>query len=331
MIFNTEPEKNKLFSEAPLIHIGYHKTATSWMQQELFTSSNEDFFHLTTRPKGASSLAMHFVYNDHQDLISPFKGASKKLEEELRSILKNKGGLNGKTPVISHERLSGNPHSGGFDSPLIAQRIYEYFPNAKILIIIREQKSWLLSNYFQYLTVGGNRKLTDYLITKYDGKIPCFSPYYVEFHRLIKYYQTLFGKDKVLVLPQEILKVCPDEFIKRLGSFVGRNIDTHSLCFDRRYNAQGHQYIQYQLRLLNALDKPSSVNGHFVYSNSTTRFIARGTKQVLKKLIPEVLNQKTTSKLKKEIELWSRDRYSESNRCTQELIGLDLSPFGYML
>ena len=52
-----------------------------------------------------------------------------------------------KVPVISHERLSGYPHSGGHDSKEIAHRLAAVFPNAKVVIVIREQKSMILSNY----------------------------------------------------------------------------------------------------------------------------------------------------------------------------------------
>ena len=86
----------------------------------------------------------------------------------------------------------------------IAKRIKNKFPYAKILIVIREQTSWLLSNYFQYLSAGGTHNLKKYLNTKYDGKRPGFAPNHIEYHRLIKDYQSKFGSKNVLVLPYEI-------------------------------------------------------------------------------------------------------------------------------
>ena len=43
------------------------------------------------------------------------------------------------TPVLSAERLSGNPHSGGYDSLQTAERLHRLFPQAKVLVVVREQ------------------------------------------------------------------------------------------------------------------------------------------------------------------------------------------------
>ena len=42
----------------------------------------------------------------------------------------------GRTLVLSHERLSGYPSSGGYDRALIAERLNASFPEAKILIVL---------------------------------------------------------------------------------------------------------------------------------------------------------------------------------------------------
>ena len=70
------------------------------------------------------------------------------------------GGL---IPVLSYERLSGNPHSGGYDSKEIANRLVQVFPDAKILIVIREQKDIILSTYKQYIIEGGACTVKRYL------------------------------------------------------------------------------------------------------------------------------------------------------------------------
>ena len=53
------------------------------------------------------------------------------------------------TPVLSDKRLSGNPHSGGFDAARIAGSPHEHFPGVNILVVIREKRSLTLSCYYQ--------------------------------------------------------------------------------------------------------------------------------------------------------------------------------------
>ena len=47
-----------------LIHIGYHKTATTWLQKKLFISGNEFFEPISNQPKGQSSLSKHFILDE---------------------------------------------------------------------------------------------------------------------------------------------------------------------------------------------------------------------------------------------------------------------------
>jgi hypothetical protein len=63
-----------------------------------------------------------------------------------------RGGL---IPMVSSERLSGNPHSGGYDSAVLAERLHQVFPGARVLVMIREQRSMILSSWAQYVRVGG--------------------------------------------------------------------------------------------------------------------------------------------------------------------------------
>ena len=88
--------------------------------------------------------------------------------------------FSGQVPVISSERLSGNPDASGFDSAYIATRIADAFPDAKILIMIREQTKLLVANYFQYLKRGGHRHYQHYFLTLYDSCRPGFSPSFFE-------------------------------------------------------------------------------------------------------------------------------------------------------
>jgi hypothetical protein len=234
-----------------------------------------------------------------------------------------------KIRVISHERLSGNPHSSGFDSSLISQRIYKTFPNSKILIVIREQTSWILSNYFQYLSIGGTHSLRKYLNLKYDGKRPGFSPSHIKYHYLIKHYYDRFGKDNVLVLPYELLNFDRKIFLKSLGNFLETDLSNETPNFDLRVNTKSNHYLNYKLRILNPLISPSSVNNNSGYYNSFIKNIILSAIKIINLGIPERKNESFKMRLKKEVIEWADGRFHLSNQITQEIIGINLEEFGY--
>lgn len=194
-----------------LIHIGYHKTATTWLQ----------LFYFPHHPELAF-IAGHEALWQH--LISPPPlEFNPKITQTLFQPLLQHSLQTQQFPVLSSERLSGNPHAGGFDNKEIADRLKAVFPNAKILIVIRRQSDAILSNYKQYIRVGGICNLTDYLTPPIDGRIPLFRLDNFAYHHLANYYIQLFGKDKVKIMLYEQFRQQPQVFIQTLSQFIGVN------------------------------------------------------------------------------------------------------------
>jgi len=313
-----------------LVHIGYHKTGTTWLQKELFSSESEFFIPVSNKKKGQNTLARSFIFNKDGYLLNSFSMNEKVIQKKLNRILKTSDFDGDKIPVISHERLSGNPHSSGFDSSIIARRIHKTFPKAKILIVIREQSSWILSNYFQYLSIGGNHGLKKYLNSQYDGKRPGFSPSHLEFHHLIKEYQNKFSKENVLVIPYEIFKTDIDLFLKTLGAFLKKDICTSTqVNSEKIYNAKSNHFINYKLRFLNPFIRQSSVNNYSALYNSISSSVASRIKIFLGQCLPSKFDESIQASLLKEIEQWAIGRFNKSNSITQKLIHFNLKDLGY--
>ncbi|MBX2845873.1 MAG: sulfotransferase [Saprospiraceae bacterium] len=312
-----------------LVHIGYHKTATSWMQDQLFVSSSKHFVSLSKNEKGNSTLANYFVYDEEGYLLSSFKTNEQKIIEKYSEIVQNIGKHAGKIEVMSHERLSGNPHSSGFDSSIIAQRIQQVFPHSKILIVIREQVSWILSNYFQYLSIGGTHSLKKYLTLKYDGKRPGFSPSHIEYHMLIQEYFNRFGKNNVLVLPYELLKTDREKFITQLGAFLDVDLDQEDLDFTKKINSKTNHFLNYKLRFLNPLLVSSSVNNNSSLYRTASKKVIQNLIGLFSRFIPNRKNDALKKNFEQQIRAWAADRYKETNGITEELTGLDLKRLGY--
>ncbi|WP_103174358.1 hypothetical protein [Paracoccus sp. SY] len=133
-------------STAPLVHIGYHKTATTFLQQELF--ADDRTFQAPWKPQSAEAIE-HFVLT-HPRRFDP--GA---IRDSFLATCRD----DGRVPVISHEALAGNPVYRRYNSDRIAARIAACFPDACILIGVREQASLLHSLYLQYISQGGTEDI----------------------------------------------------------------------------------------------------------------------------------------------------------------------------
>jgi hypothetical protein len=114
-----------------LVHIGYHKTGTSWLQHFVFEDPASGYgsvghrapTHLLRRLVGE-----HPLHYDRTAMRRDFERLIRKVEAQ------------GLLAVVSLERLSESPYSGGNDSREFADRLHDALPNAGVLIVIREQR-----------------------------------------------------------------------------------------------------------------------------------------------------------------------------------------------
>ena len=125
----------------PLVHIGFHKTGSTWLQHELFTPDSDRFFPLAPDRSvdQRKYLGKRFVRDDERYLLSSFDMNTAAIRQAVEAVL-GKNDPGDRVPFLSYERLSGNPHAGSFDARVIAERIRAAFPDARIFIVVREQQ-----------------------------------------------------------------------------------------------------------------------------------------------------------------------------------------------
>lgn len=310
-----------------LIHIGYHKTGSTWLRNEIFIDESDIFSPIKREHGGHSQFADHFVCDEEGYILNSFDTNEKVLKQNQSEILSTYKG--NKIKVISHERLSGNPHSAGFDASIIANRIKTTFPNGKILIVIREQKSFILSNYFQYLSIGGTFGIKRYLTTKYDGVRPKFSPNHIDYYGLISTYQELFGKENVLVLPYEMFNTQKELFFKFFGDFLGAEVKIDEDRFQVKRNKKKKHFINYHLRFLNRFVHATSVNNHSFWSKGVIKYSSKALIKFFQLFSTTGMDKKTINKIKDYIDEVVGNRYEESNKKVSQLIDIDLSKYKY--
>ncbi|RBW68886.1 sulfotransferase domain-containing protein [Bacillus taeanensis] len=297
-----------------LIHIGYHKTGTTWFQKTFFKEHSQ----LTT-PFSYEEIVEKIVYPHSLH----FNGNSTKIffEDKIQECLQK-----GETSVLSSERLSGNPHSGGYDSKEIADRLYEVFPKAKIWIVIRNQIDIIASNYKQYVREGGTGTVRNYLKGDPPERIPSFSLQHFEYFYLIKYYQDLFGKENVMVSLYEDFKSNPNGLIKDLCKFIGINQEFN---YSQNKSLVNKSFSDLSIKIL----RPTNIFNYYPSMaqypviNLPGRFLLRRSLRVMDKAVGKQVAKNT---IKNEVREIIGNYYEESNNELSKLLNINLHEKGYM-
>jgi len=310
-----------------LVHIGYHKTASTWLQVHLFKhpdvglrSIGKSAIDVRAREL-VSTRALEF---DAQAVRERFAPALDEVRE--RGLL----------PVVSNERLSGHPVSGGFDSKEIADRLAEVFPGAKVLMVIREQRSMIRSVYKQYVLAGGPCTFPKFVDGPEDpnARVPQFDLGFYQYDRLLRHYRSRFGDGNVLALPYEQFVRDPPGFVEAIGAFAGRPIAPEvagSMKFREVRHRTPPAVMIGLTRWGNRLARRSQYHPAPVVDSprlfAGVQRVARS--ETVRGLVPRRLLESRDRALEAMIEAAVGDRYVESNRRTAELTGLDLGGYGW--
>lgn len=171
-----------------IFHIGYHKTGTSWLQEEIFTIDN-----------GFNALLNHKEVDEYIHNPNIFMFDCNHIQRTLDSRK-----IEGLVPIVSSEILCGSPYNGGAKSYENSLKLKQVFPDAKIIIGVRNQIDYIGSIYNQYIKTGGVLRLKEFL---YNGKSnpshEGWSFSYLYYANLIAQYKNLFGEDSVYVFDYE--------------------------------------------------------------------------------------------------------------------------------
>jgi len=193
-----------------LLHVGFHKTATTWFQSELFSRPELDFV-----PLGERNLVHQAFCIPHP--LEPGGPGVRRILAEAREAT-----AAGRYFVISHERLSGYPASGGYDSRLIAERLRRHFPNARVFCLFREQRAMILSAWRQQVVDGGGLSLRHFIDPPepHIRRLPLFDPAMYRYSLLLGHYRALFGEDHVQFRPYEAFCAQPASILAGIAELL---------------------------------------------------------------------------------------------------------------
>ena len=191
-----------------LIHPGFHKTGTTFLQNRVF--NDERVF----RPLWSHGEIDQYVIRPHDLDFTPEPGR----EDIVTRRHPRRPEL---IDIVSSETLCGQPFTGSREAVMQASRLKAIFGDAKIMFTVRKQPSIIRAIYIQYLTMGGLLSPEAFFDRQSRYGYFSFDPHVFEFHKLVEFYGELFGPGNVLVLTQEELQRGLDEFVQRLRMFCG--------------------------------------------------------------------------------------------------------------
>jgi hypothetical protein len=313
-------------ASSPLIHIGYHKTGSSWLQKYLFSTKAGVGF--TTFSKGPDGPINRLIVSPNPLDFDP-AAARRRFRRLIREA--RDAGL---VPIVSSERLSGHPLTGGHDSKELAERLAAVFPDGRLLIVIREQREMVLSSYRQYVKAGGAWSLRKFLHPPVDTRVrtPLFDPSHFAYDRLIRTYQQLFGDDRVLVLPYELLRTEPQLFVGSIAEFAGVDLlqdYLDNLPIDARPNLASSRAATRIKRAVNRLVACSDLNPAPLVDAPRLEAFARRHVDVVDRVIPGSIAERLERGDRERVAEAVGSRFDASNGTTSAACRLDLAAYGY--
>ncbi|MEM9369945.1 MAG: hypothetical protein AAGA26_02180 [Pseudomonadota bacterium] len=300
-----------------IFHIGYIKTGTTFLQNQVFSRS-ELGLGLAGGEESRATLINELVLKDGYDFDPSAAGCRlAALEEPSRAL--------GLVPIWSDETLLGNVIERRYDGQTSAARLLALPGPKKVLITIREQRSFALSAYREYIKQGGRNTLDQFIGT---GREPAsFTPIlrtdFLCYDRAINFYRAALGKDGVLVLPSELLSRAPETFAWHLGAFLER--DLSDLPVERTENKGRAALTLPVARRLNALTLVNPLSP----KPTLSRRIARKLVVWMDRFTPAALNSPVEQRYRHQISQRYSGVFLSSNAVTQDATPVPLADLGY--
>jgi hypothetical protein len=305
-----------------IVHIGYHKTATTWFQARFYPVV-----------KNARYIPRDIVRQAFLE-DTAFKFDPGRARDALEIAA-------GEKVTICEEGLSGYLHTGGLAGYLskeMAQRIKTVLPDADIVIFVRSQPSIIAASYSQYVKGGGTHSIRRYLFAEdylrgargEIAKSPRFTFDHFEYWPLIAHYQELFGEDRVHVFPYEALRSDPKKFLADYSRRLGLEVDLDAVEMSSSNRSYGLPTL-WVVRFLNLFTNRTVIDKQYIFHIPYWYGLVRGVGEFLNRIPGFNWRPGVDVFLGKRLHDWILHRYCKHNARLEALTGLSLAQYGYPL
>ena len=235
-----------------IINIGFSKTASSWFQTYFYPNIQNIGF-----------INKHII---REQIIEPnsFDFNPDKIKEYFKVNYSNR-------LLLSHENLVGPVNSGGlngFATKELGIRIKSIFPDANIIIFIRNQADIIASANLQEIMEGSTYNIDSFLYHKgknlYNNMM-MFSFAFLEYDKTIKFYYDLFGQNKVHIFLYEDFLNDKLNFLTNFCSIFNLEINFNNLNKEK-YNNRLQKYLFPLVRGSNFFTNKNTVFKHYLFN-----------------------------------------------------------------
>jgi len=306
-----------------VIHPGFPKSATTFLQSAFEAGvpgiSYLGKFYSVANPKEeasrwANDLLFEAVQWCRSNAGEPYP-APESLDVTIQEIEKRAfNGVMPKVHVLSDERLS-KPGTTADWRQSLALRFHQLFPDAHILLTIRNQKPVLNSLFGMYLRHHAHQPQTNAVIDfsdwlKADGFGRTSFSDRLDYGAFYDAFEDVFGSDRIHVIPYEYLQTDSKLFVQALATVLG--IPEFDLTMSTTVNPRPSKH---ELKhLATACRLPPRLRLHS-----------------LTKLLAPLLLHRLSLEMGEDECRYVDDQFGESNRSLAERTGLDLAVLGYPL
>ena len=307
------------------IHLGYPKNASTTLQTDVFPNIKNAFYlgrHYGSNYPFKSEKVSKAFYNltMYDSIDCDLDDISTVIHEYVSQNIGEKDKL-----IISSESFANNM----VDRGLLAERLKLIFPEAKILMLIREQINALRSMY-SFLVMQRGKNIN---IAYGRPSVDSFEKWIVEqelffgksFITTLKYYEyisvyaELFGEENITVLLFEELVHSPQTFYRKLNVFFDEDLENHLNCIDTPFRNKGlskRALSYYRFRGLFPNISLSTYSPIFV-NKIWLKFLNSGNQAAAKEYLPEDIESRLVS------------LYKKGNKSLQENYDVDVKKYGY--
>lgn len=314
MAISSQPEARM---DRTFIHIGYPKCASTYLQEEIYPQLG-NYSHIVRAPNAEKYYPFNRDFRpevfreyvqthlknprpDQNHLLVSFEDWCELLFQEFADALCTYRKLDQEVYDLNNTRLLEN--------------MKQAYPDAHIVIIIREQISWINSRYkMLYRGAKTFMPVDEILKNPLNG-----------YDQLIETAQTLFGKEKVSVIPFELIRKDKTTFIKSITDPITPDqpiqisdksvniapVLQRKVVYSRIKTRCRRWLERNRLRFLYGLFKALSY-----VTLKPVLWLKHGSSPCADPCveIPEVIKK----------------RFEQTNRTVEALTGLDLKVFGYL-
>lgn len=347
------------------LHVGYHKTATTWLQDRIFDGHPDIAYLGKAYPEHPSPATRDLKERIISDPDTRFSADAAR--RQLDTILRRHPLGERQTYGMSYEALTTGYDWFGGKVFYVVDRLREVFRDheVRVLIGIREQSRLIGSTYSEFVKMGGTQSLNSLLFSPFTGGNQLLDKFL--YPPLIRRYREAFGPENVHVYLLEELQEDRAGTLKALYDFAGLSdyqpeeaVNTRSNPRLTRVGMGMYRFVNHffhaPLNHLSPVTLMSFLLSHLLYRIGAWRWVIRQStdrdypaayrykydetiQNILRhycKVAIEGMDQTLfypfrplRYRIPEELAEYLRTFYAPSNRELAELLDRDLASYGY--